>query len=1270
MSIPDQSHINRIRDALWQQPEGCASIMVGAGFSRNAMKAGPDAREFTLWQDLAMSLCSKLYPPGDGDRLAHAKAEASGTSGFLRLAQEYEAAFGRQALHGLLQKLVPDEDYVPDDMHVRLLRLPWRDIFTTNWDTLLERTRPFVADRAYGVVRTSEEIPSVPRPRIVKLHGSFPAHIPFIFTEEDYRTYPKKFAPFVNTVQQSMMETVLCLIGFSGDDPNFLHWSGWVRDNLGDTAPKIYLAGWLDLSPHRRRMLEQRNVVPIDIARHPQADSWPDHLRHRYATDWILHTLECGRPYEVSEWPSVPDWNRSPVPKLLLPVENVTVNAPVKEPSPPTGNEELTSLQEQVRAVISAWGHNRKVYPGWLFFPPSKHFLVGRSMDSWEQVIIRVVPELPPLERLSSMRELVWRRENLLEPLSEKVEAEVQATLEEIDCQLRVISGVVDSSTQWGDIREAWRVLEMALLTAARQRFNRELFDSRLAALQPFIDDHPDVVQRINHEKCLWALYDMDFEALEKLLKEWQPEGCDPVWMARKAAILVEIDRNDEAIRLLNRSLSIVRNTPRGSHTFFGPSREGWILWLALAFERRFGISTEESIVAPPAFKRWKELAYLLCDAFVQKQDFLRDLRGDPEKKDGPLFDFGERRGQTIRFSVGKKNQLAAASRTVRLCEVAGLPPSTPNVGVASDILELAADLLIFTNYALASRLVLRVSTSGDDATFNRVWARSRIAVMTMEEVSAMVKLVTNVISYALPRAESAGKSSAFWVNRLRVAIEALSRLVLRLPPEIAEETLNRGLSYYRMEGIVKNRKLHKVIEHLLTRAWEALPKSRRSDFVLDLLSAPIAGLDGFDASRHVYHDPGELLANDEDAPVPARTDENEGRWAEIVQMIIRGLGIGGEARRRASIRLLSLAFRKCLTVSEMKLVAQALWHTEFTGPDDLPSGICWNDWVFLLMPEPEPGCGERRFRGKWLSLQEHKNEEQFNKFFWHLGTALDALRKHKRPLKLTEEEHSLITSIIDEWCNLPVSSDEKFFVGAGTLDGIIGLDQILRESKLSSPVALKVFDKAKSMNQRSTPGFRLYGGLTKSLADRLEEIAMSLRMGLASDDVSVAEEAIWGLYGWLEATLDGSSQVPQPPDDLIQEVGVVIATRRKGALSRALLVARWIFAKGNCGQRATIAQLALSGLRYLFEELRYDREHGEEDAEEIPLLRWGCAHLALAMSIAGYESEPTVKSWAEVVKDDPLPEVRHAEGPVSSSTNELREEASDELSDQPLDSD
>ena len=44
------------------------------------------------------------------------------------------------------------------------------------------------------------------------------------------------------------MENTFVLIGFSGDDPNFLQWSGWVRDNLGPSTPPIYLCGLLGVA--------------------------------------------------------------------------------------------------------------------------------------------------------------------------------------------------------------------------------------------------------------------------------------------------------------------------------------------------------------------------------------------------------------------------------------------------------------------------------------------------------------------------------------------------------------------------------------------------------------------------------------------------------------------------------------------------------------------------------------------------------------------------------------------------------------------------------------------------------------------------------------------------------------------------------------------------------------------------------------------------------------------------------------------------------------
>jgi len=59
----------------------------------------------------------------------------------------------------------------------------------------------------------------------------------------------------------------------------------------------------------------------------------------------------------------------------------------------------------------------------------------------------------------------------------------------------------------------------------------------------------------------------------------------------------------------------------------------------------------------------------------------------------------------------------------------------------------------------------------------------------------------------------------------LRVALEALSRLVLRLPPERAEAIFKQALNYYRIEVVAKHPWLEKSANHLLARSWEALPK-------------------------------------------------------------------------------------------------------------------------------------------------------------------------------------------------------------------------------------------------------------------------------------------------------------------------------------------------------------------------------------------------------------------------------------------------------------
>ena len=63
--FPDQSHIDRVRDALWSRYGSGSSVLVGSGFSRCALKAGAAVGELPTLREVACKMTDKLYPLGD-----------------------------------------------------------------------------------------------------------------------------------------------------------------------------------------------------------------------------------------------------------------------------------------------------------------------------------------------------------------------------------------------------------------------------------------------------------------------------------------------------------------------------------------------------------------------------------------------------------------------------------------------------------------------------------------------------------------------------------------------------------------------------------------------------------------------------------------------------------------------------------------------------------------------------------------------------------------------------------------------------------------------------------------------------------------------------------------------------------------------------------------------------------------------------------------------------------------------------------------------------
>lgn len=249
---------------------GPISVFVGAGFSKNAISLD-DYQNSLSWEELSEKMYEEIYPtPKEKEDIeAWNKEKIKKTSGtnVLKLAEEYKSLFGRNELDKFIEKNINDDIFIPGKIHKELLKLNWNDVFTTNYDTLLEQTIDQIQiNKNYRIITNQNDLPGSTHPRIIKLHGTIGSSKPYIICEEDYRTYPINYAPFVNTVKQSMLETKLLLIGFSCNDPNFLNWIGWIRDNMGDNCQSIYLCGFFsNMSISERKLLESKKINIINI---------------------------------------------------------------------------------------------------------------------------------------------------------------------------------------------------------------------------------------------------------------------------------------------------------------------------------------------------------------------------------------------------------------------------------------------------------------------------------------------------------------------------------------------------------------------------------------------------------------------------------------------------------------------------------------------------------------------------------------------------------------------------------------------------------------------------------------------------------------------------------------------------------------------------------------------------------------------------------------------------------------------------------------------
>lgn len=236
---------------------GRCVLFVGAGIGTEA--ADPQGRPAPTGEQLAKELAEHFQIEG-----------ATGTP-LSKVAQVVELRKGRQELQAFLAARLAN--LTPNDKARWLFSLPWKAIFTTNYDHLIERAyelNPNPPQTPVSISSTAEIVPFDPRFQvpIYHLHGPLfgTSNARVLITEDDYARFREKRRMLFELLKVEFAVSTILYVGYSNDDPN---WKMVLDELTQEFLPKAPPASYRlapSTDPLDCEILRARGVITIDAS--------------------------------------------------------------------------------------------------------------------------------------------------------------------------------------------------------------------------------------------------------------------------------------------------------------------------------------------------------------------------------------------------------------------------------------------------------------------------------------------------------------------------------------------------------------------------------------------------------------------------------------------------------------------------------------------------------------------------------------------------------------------------------------------------------------------------------------------------------------------------------------------------------------------------------------------------------------------------------------------------------------------------------------------
>ncbi|MCS2149325.1 anti-phage defense-associated sirtuin Dsr2 [Scandinavium manionii] len=910
--------LKNIASRLW---EGHAAVLVGAGFSRNAKPLSGTSRRFPMWNDLGDLFYEKVY----------CEKNTSKYSNVLKLGDEVQAAFGRATLDKLIIENVPDKEYEPSKLHSSLLSLPWVDVFTTNYDSLLERACVAVDSRKYDFVFNKNDLMNAERPRIIKLHGSFPSERPFIVTEEDYRRYPIDNSPFVNTVQQSLIENTLCLIGFSGDDPNFLSWIGWIRDNLGaENSPKIFMIGLFSFNEAQRKLLEKRNIVIVDLS---LLDDFGDnhYEAHKGFIDFLIQSKGAENQFD---WPTNDNADRI------------------------SRGDSEEIINNKLKKCIAVWEQTKKNYPQWLITPEENRSKLWENTINWLQACSEEYAWENNLD-LSFGFELVWRIDKSLLPIFDDVAEFLFKIIEQYKDFL--FSQTKIKTDKEKEINAKLPSIIIGLLKYCRQ----ESLDSKWNDLSSILTKHiinltPETRAEYEYEYILQSYYLLNFEEARARINNWEINKQLPYHEVKRAGLLAEFGMLDEAITILEESLSIIRRNSLQSskdNDYSSASQEAYVIFILRMFKHSWSLPDNERDLSNKYRSRLAYLSQYRCDPdneFKYLEIRLESSLEHNATKVRSDFDLG-RRTQTTNFGSGTTDSAALNSfNFLLLAENIGLPFHIPGCTIFGKTAVNAAKNIYDHCPQWSTFTILRVF---NEKHFEYILSRNNLSTMgrTKAEIQfdKYYSKYENLISRQMN--DKLDNSLDIEGSMLKVVPEILSRLITKVSFEKKEKIISLLCRLYNSKEFTG----YDHTKNLLTRTINNLSLEQKLSLIpifVDFPSQPI-NENAKHLQRFGFTNPFIIMlkiADEKNKYLSNVSDDKKISSAKIKYSLQEVRYGDDQVRQVSSAKLITLYKLGKLNKTDEKSLIKALWSK--LDENGFPRESGYYSFFFLedLKPESE----------------------------------------------------------------------------------------------------------------------------------------------------------------------------------------------------------------------------------------------------------------------------------------------------------------------------